>query len=137
MKLSLGSALTLAAFLIVCNTGPADAHHSFAAEFDRDKPVQLTGTVTGMKWSNPHAWIYLDVEDGAGNVVNWALETRAANNLIRLGWRREDLPVGSVLKVEGWQARNGNPTSSISSVLFEDGRTLFVGSPDSPAATQP
>ncbi|MFT5526763.1 MAG: hypothetical protein ACI9HK_004743 [Pirellulaceae bacterium] len=136
MKPSLSTALTMAAFLTMCTSGSVYAHHSFAAEFDRDKLVQLTGTVTGMKWSNPHAWIYLDVEDSAGNVVNWALETRAANNLIRLGWRREDLPVGSVLKIEGWQARNGSPTSSVASVVFADGRTLFVGSPDSPAVTQ-
>ena len=67
----------------------ASAHHAFAAEFDRDSPVQLTGTVTEMRWANPHAWIYIDVEGDDGSVVNWALETRAANNLIRLGWRRE------------------------------------------------
>jgi hypothetical protein len=113
-------------------TGSAFAHHAFAAEFDRDRPVQLVGTVTEMKWSNPHAWIYIDVEDEDGNVVNWALETRAANNLIRLGWRREDLPVGAMLKVEGWQARNGSPTSSVSSLTFADGRSLFVGAPDAP-----
>ena len=111
------------------------AHHSFSAEFDADKPIELTGTVTGMKWSNPHAWIYIDVEDAHGNVVNWAFETQAANGLIRRGWRREDLPEGTVLKVEGWQARNGSPTASISSVTFSDGRRLFAGS-SNPAARQ-
>lgn len=125
--------LSLAGLLGSMVVGSAHAHHSFAAQFDRDRPVTLMGTVTEMKWSNPHAWIYIDVEDDDGNVVNWALETRAANNLIRLGWRREDLPVGATLAVDGWQARNGTPTASIKTVTFADGRSLFVGSPEQPA----
>ena len=112
----------------VANT--ASAHHAFAAEFDREKPVSLRGRVTEMRWANPHAWIYIDVENDDGTVTNWALETRAANNLIRLGWRREDLPAGTELVVEAWQARNDTPTASIESVTFSDGRSLFVGSPD-------
>ena len=107
--------------------GTAIAHHSFSAEFDIDRPVELTGRVIEMKWSNPHAWIYIEVEDETGNVVNWALETRAANGLIRSGWRKEDLPTGTILKIEGWQARNGSPTANISTVTFDDGRRLFAG----------
>ena len=88
-----------------------------------------------MKWSNPHAWIYLDVTGDDGKVVSWSLEMTGANGLIRRGWRREDLPAGTVLVVEGWQARNGTPTADIATVTFEDGRTLFAGS-SNPAARQ-
>jgi hypothetical protein len=112
------------------------AHHSFAAEYDSEKPIKFTGTVTEMKWSNPHGWIYVDVKDEAGNVVNWALETSASNGLIRRGWRKEDLPAGTVLQIEGWQARNGSPTANISSVTFPDGRRLFAGTSNKEAPQQ-
>src|SRR6185503_18711272 len=91
------------ALLATLIAGTAFAHHSFSAEYDSKKPVKLSGKVTEMKWSNPHSWIYIDVETN-GKVVNWALETGAANALIRRGWKRTDLPSGTVLEVEGWQA---------------------------------
>ena len=115
---------------------PLFAHHSFAAEFDNSKQVKLTGKLTLMKWANPHAWIYIDVKGTDGKVTNWALETSAANSLLRQGWRKEDLKVGTVLVVVGWQARNGSPTANITSVTFEDGKRLFAGS-SNPAAKEP
>jgi hypothetical protein len=113
--------------LISMTAAQAVAHHSFAAEFDDQKPVKLTGKITGMRWSNPHSWLYVDVEQD-GKVVNWAFETGAGvNSLYRRGWRREDLPVGAVVTVDGWQARNGKPVANSRSVRLSDGRTLFAG----------
>lgn len=126
------AAVTILGSVMACIANTSSAHHAFAAEFDREKPVSLRGRVTEMRWANPHAWIYIDVDNDDGTVTNWALETRAANNLIRLGWRREDLPAGTELVVDAWAARNGTPTASIESVTFSDGRSLFVGSPDAP-----
>ncbi|MBD08216.1 MAG: DUF6152 family protein [Gammaproteobacteria bacterium] len=120
----------LLTFSLTSFTNNAFSHHAFAAEFDRDKPISFTGTVTEMKWANPHAWIYVDVENSNGEIINWALETRAANNLIRLGWRPGDLPVGTILQIQGWQARNNTPTASLSAATLPDGRPLFSNSPN-------
>lgn len=110
---------------------PVVAHHSFSAEFDVTKTVKVTGKVTSVRWSNPHAWIYIDVE-ADGKVVNWAFETATANALYRRGWRKDDLEPGTLVTAEGWLARNGTPTANTSTITLPDGRRLFAG----PAPTE-
>ena len=124
-----GFILCAAVAAAVClAAAPAVAHHAFAAEFDAEKPIKITGKVVEMRWSNPHAWIYLDVAGASGKTERWAFETGAANGLFRRGWRKEDLPAGTVLVIQGWQARNGSNTANAGSITFPDGRRLFAGS---------
>jgi hypothetical protein len=126
MKSNTGGRLATAVIVIMLFAGPSFAHHSFAAEYDRSKPVKLEGKVTMVKFANPHAWIYIDVTTN-GKVVNWALETTSGNALVRRGWRKEDLKIGTVLHVDGWLARNGSPTANVNTITFTDGKRLFAG----------
>jgi hypothetical protein len=108
---------------------PLIAHHSFAAEFDAAKPFDLTGTVTKLVWSNPHAWIHFDVTDEkTKSVTNWAVELNSPNALARAGWTRNSLKAGDVVTIEGSLAKDGSPTGNASSVVTSTGQRLFAGS---------
>ena len=117
---------------------PLMAHHSFAAEYDAQKPVKFTGTVTTMEWINPHAWIHIDVKKPDGKVESWMIEAGAPNALLRRGFTKASLPAGTVVTVEGYQAKDGANRAVGSDLTFADGKRLFMGSssPDSPDANR-
>lgn len=106
---------------------PVTAHHSFAAEYDRDKPVTLVGKVTKVEWMNPHVYFYLDVAEPAGTVAHWAIEGGAPNSLYRAGWRRDSLKFGDSVTVHGYLARDGSKLANMRTAILADGREVFGG----------
>ncbi len=103
------------------------AHHSFGAEFDKDRPVTLKGTLTKMEWVNPYGWIYVDVKGADGKIVNWAIETGGPTGLLKRGLRKSDFPIGIEVVVEGYLAKNGKSVANGREVTFADGRNFFLG----------
>jgi len=105
-------------------------HHSFVSQYDADKPITLDGVVTKVEWTNPHARIYLDVENEAGVVTNWNLELASPNVLRRFGWRRDSLQPGDEIVVDGALARDGADMASALAITFADGSQMLPGTPD-------
>jgi Family of unknown function (DUF6152) len=106
---------------------PALAHHAFAAEYDGDKPFDLIGTVTKARWVNPHSWLYFDVKDGTGAVINWGVELAAPNALATKGITKADLKSGTQVHIKGFLSKNGGPWGYASSITLADGRSFQTG----------
>jgi hypothetical protein len=126
MRVKQPAAMTVAGLFLAAI--PVWAHHSFSAEFDPNRPLKLQGTVTQMEWVNPHSWIHLDVKGPDGTVTNWMVEAGPPNALLRRGWTRKSLLPGTVLLVEGYQAKDGSNHANGRDITLPDGRRLFVGS---------
>jgi len=124
-------AVTSLGFGLLIAAAPLVAHHSFAAEYDRSKPIKFTGKVTKVEWMNPHIYFYVDVKDDAsGKVINYAVEGGAPNGLYRNGWRKDSLKAGDAVTVDGWRAKDGSNTVNAGNVLLPDGKKVFAGSAD-------
>lgn len=120
VRLCLLAALILS---IGCLTVPARAHHAFAAVFNGEDAIEISGTVVKLEWMNPHTWIYVDVEND-GAKAQWALEMGSPNGLIRRGWSRKTLQIGQEVKITGYRAKDGTDMASVKTVVLADGRAL-------------
>jgi hypothetical protein len=115
-------------FVVSCVVfvAPLFAHHSFAAEFDREQPLRVTGTVTKIEWTNPHIWIYVDVKGPDGANINWAFQGGPPVYLSRAGWNKNDVKIGDTISVQGFRARDGSNHAAGGQITLPDGRRVFA-----------
>jgi hypothetical protein len=132
MNRSFTAVVTVIALLVTAV--PIRAHHAFAAEFDANSPIKLRGTVAKVELINPHSWIHIDVKDADGKVSRWMIEGGTPNTLLRRGFTKNSLPIGSEILVDGYRAKDGTNKANGRDIIFPDGKKIFVGgsAPDAP-----
>lgn len=128
MRNKFARAIFMTGIVLGTAAAPVFAHHAFAAEFDAKKQVNFKGTVTKMEWVNPHAWVHVDVKQPDGTVVNWAIEAGTPNVLYRRGFTKDSLMPGTVVVVDGYQAKDGSHRANGRSLTLANGQVLFLGS---------